>query len=100
MAPKSKVKAEITPSLFLRTILTAYRVQKCWLQLFNSSAPWQLRCHRVRSNLAGGVFAVRDRLDPEPDGVQSRQEHERENRPAEGSADQGVRQRSPENRVS
>src|SRR5436305_4395740 len=51
------------------------------------------------SYLRRGVLALRDRPDPEPDGIQRRQEHERENRPAERSADQGVRQRSPENRV-
>src|SRR2546428_8839860 len=48
------------------------------------------------SYLGSGVLALRGRLNPEPDGVQRRQEHERENRPREGSADQGVRQRSPE----
>src|SRR5881628_665160 len=39
------------------------------------------------------------RCDLEPDGIQSWQEHERENRPAEGTPDQGVCQRSPENRL-
>src|SRR5207302_1893335 len=39
------------------------------------------------------------RFDLEPDGIQSWQEHEGENRPAEGTPDQGVCQRSPENRL-
>src|SRR6476619_1108677 len=54
---------------------------------------------RLRSNLRSDVPAFRDRLDLEPDGIQGRQEYERENRPGESSADQGVRQRSPEDGV-
>src|SRR3989442_14382870 len=54
---------------------------------------------RLRSNFGSGRVVLRYRLDLEPDGIQSRQEHERENRPAEGPTDQGVRQRSPENGV-
>src|SRR3954468_22344712 len=56
--------------------------------------------NRLRSNLRSGARALRDGLDLEPDGIQSRQEDEREDGPAERSADQRVRQRSPENRVS
>src|SRR3954468_21979966 len=56
--------------------------------------------NRLRSNLRSGVRALRDGLDLEPDGIQSRQEDEREDGPAERSADQRVGQRSPENRLS
>src|SRR4029079_7127307 len=38
-------------------------------------------------------------LDLEPDGIQRRQEHQRQNRSPEGSTDQRVRQRPPENRM-
>src|SRR5687768_3986710 len=49
----------------------------------------------LHANLRRREPVLRNWLDLEPDGVQSRQEYERENRAAKGSADQGVRQRSP-----
>src|SRR5207249_7749500 len=62
-------------------------------------ASLHLTCDRRRLSRRNELPVLCHLFDLEPDGIQSWQEHERENRAAEGSPDQSVCQRSPENRL-